>query len=59
MCETHSQQEAAEEHRELSLALWDDLEGWDGSEVGGRLQREGMYVYISLIHFIVQQLHSN
>jgi len=58
-CVKHSQQEAAEEHRELSSALWDDLEGWDGSEVGGGLQREGMCVYVSLIHFIVQQSHSN
>ena len=34
----------------------DDLEGWnDGVGVGGRLQREGIYVYISLIHVVVQQ----
>ena len=26
-----------------------------GAGVGGRLKREGMYVYIQLIHFIVQQ----
>ena len=25
------------------------------SGVGGRLQREGIYVYIELIHFVVQQ----
>ena len=32
----------------------DDLVGWDwGKE--GRSQREGIYVYISLIHFIAQQ----
>ena len=33
--------------------LCDELEGWDG---GGReVTREGIYIYISLIHFIVQQ----
>ena len=33
----------------------DDLEGWMVGGVGGRLQREGIYVYIELIHFVVQQ----
>ena len=33
----------------------DDLEGWDGGGVQGRLKREGIHVYIWLIHFIVQQ----
>ena len=33
--------------------LCDELEGWHG---GGReVTREGIYIYISLIHFIVQQ----
>ena len=32
--------------------LWNDLEGWD---VGGRLKREGIYVYTQLIHFVIQQ----
>ena len=31
----------------------DDLEGWDRGR--GRVRREGMYVYIQLIHFTVQQ----
>ena len=35
--------------------LCDDLEVWDGKGVGARLQREGMYVYTQLIHFVVQQ----
>ena len=35
-------------------ALCDDLEGWDGG-VGGRLKREGIYVYLLLVHFIIQQ----
>ena len=42
-------------HRKLSLVLCDDLEGWDGGGVQGRLKREGMYVYAWLIRFIVQQ----
>ena len=32
-----------------------DLGGWDGGGLGGRSKREGIYVYIYLIHFIVQQ----
>ena len=35
--------------------LCDDLEGWMGGGVGGRLQREGICVCIQLIHFVVQQ----
>ena len=35
--------------------LCDDLEGWDWGEVGGRLKREGIYVYLWLIHVVVQQ----
>ena len=42
-------------HRELSLVLCDDLEGWDWGEVRGRLKREGIYVYLWLIHVVVQQ----
>ena len=34
--------------------LCDDLDGWDGV-MGGGLKREGIYVYIQLIHFVVQQ----
>ena len=33
-----------------------DLEEWD--EGGETLKREGMYVYIQLMHFVVQQKHS-
>ena len=40
--------------RKLSLVLCDDLEGWNG-RMGGRLKREGMYVYTWLIHDVVQQ----
>ena len=31
-----------------------DLEEWDEGE-GGRSKREGIFVYIQLIHFLVQQ----
>ena len=37
--------------RELSLVLYDDLEGWDG--VGGRFKREEIHVYIQMIHTVV------
>ena len=37
------------------MVFCDDLEGWMVSGVGGRLQREGIYGYIELIHFVVQQ----
>ena len=53
MCDVESEEEAAKQHRELSSALCDDLERWD--EVGGRLMREGIYVYIQLIRIIVQE----
>ena len=32
--------------------ICDDLEGWNGG--GERLQREGIHVYIELIHGVVQ-----
>ena len=51
ICKTDSKWEAAIQHRELSSVLCDDIEGW----VGGRLKREGIYVYIWLIHVAVQQ----
>ena len=34
--------------------LCDDLKGWDGG-VGRRLTREGLHVYIRLIHAVVQR----
>jgi len=35
--------------------LCDDLKGWDGGwwGEGGKLKREGIYVYIRLIHVVV------
>ena len=41
--------------RELSMVLYDDLEGYDGWEVEGRLKRERIYVEIQLICTVVQQ----
>ena len=35
--------------------LCGDLEGWAGRGIGGRSRREGMWVYIQLIHFVVLQ----
>ena len=36
------------------MALCDDLEGWNAG-VRGRPQREAIYVYIRLIHLVLQQ----
>ena len=36
------------------MVLCDGPEGWDGGRVGGRSEREGIYVYIWLTHFIAQ-----
>ena len=33
--------------------LCDDLEEWDGG-AGGRSKRKGIYVYIQMIHFVIQ-----
>ena len=52
-----SQWEAATQHREISSVLCDHLEGWD-REVGREMQEGGdmgIYVYVQLIHFAVQQ----
>ena len=43
-------------HRELSLVLCDDLEGWDGWGWGtGREVQEGRHICVQLIHFIAWQ----
>ena len=36
------------EHREPSLALCDDQEGWDGAGVGGKSRSEGTCMYVSV-----------
>ena len=41
-------------HRELSLVLCGDREGWDGG-LGGRYRRKGTCVCIQLVQFAVEQ----
>ena len=48
-----SQQEFAEWLRKLKQGLCINLEGWGGEETGERFKREGIYVYLWLIHFEV------
>ena len=36
-------------------ALCDILEGWDAGGMGGRLKRQGIYVYLWLIHIVEWQ----
>ena len=45
-----SQQECAVWLRKLKQGLCINLEGWDGREVEGSFKREGIYVYLWLIH---------
>ena len=40
---------------EFSSVLCDYLDGWDVGQVAGRSQRKGIYLYVWLIHFVVQQ----
>ena len=47
---TNSQQELAVWLRKLKQGLCTNLEGWDGRAMGGRFKREGIYVYLWLIH---------
>ena len=37
-------------HRKLKQGLCINLEGWDGVGDGREFKREGIYVYLSLIH---------
>ena len=36
--------------RILKQGLCENLEEWDGREMGGQFKREGIYVYLWLIH---------
>ena len=47
ICKTDSQQEFAEWLRKLKKGLCINVEWW---EMGGRFKREGIYVYLWLIH---------
>ena len=53
ICKIDSQQEFAVWLRKLKQGLCITLEGWDGQETGERFKREGIYVYLWLIHVAV------
>jgi len=51
ICKIDSQQKFAVWLRKLKQGLCINLEGWDlGREMGQRFKREGIYVYLWLIH---------
>ena len=49
-CKIESQWEFVVWLRKLKQGLCISLEGWGGREMGGRFMREGVYVYLWLIH---------
>ena len=53
ICKIDSQWEFAICLRELKQGLCINLERWDGEGDGGRFRREGIYVYLWLIHYEV------
>ena len=53
MCRIDSQWEYAVRLRKLKQGLCINLEGGMGKEMGGRFKREGIYVYLWLIHIEV------
>ena len=52
ICKLDSQREFAVRLRKLKQGLCINLEGWDG-QGDGRFKREGIYVYLWLIHLEV------
>ena len=50
ICKIDSQWESAVWLRKLKQGLCINVEGWDREWVGGRFKREGIYVYLWLIH---------
>ena len=50
ICKIDSHQESAVWLRKLKQGLCINLEGWVGMETGGSFKREGIYVYLWLIH---------
>ena len=50
ICKIDSLWEFAVCFRKLKQGLCINLEGWDVREMGGRFKREGIYVYLRLIH---------
>ena len=55
ICKTDSQQEFAVWLWKLKQGLCINLEGWDGEGDGREVQREGIYVYLWLIHVDIWQ----
>ena len=53
ICKIDSQREFAVCLRILKQGLSKNLEGWDGREMRGRFKREGIFVYLWLIHIEV------
>ena len=51
ICEIDNQREFAAWLRKLKQGLCINLEGWDVEGEVGRFKREGIYVYLWLIHF--------
>ena len=49
ICKIDSQWEFAVWLRKFKQGLCINLEGWDG-EMGGKFKREGIHVYLCLIH---------
>ena len=51
ICKIDCKREFAVWLRKVKQGLCINLEGWDGEgEMGGRFKREGIYVYLWLIH---------
>ena len=55
ICKIDSQREFAVWLRKLKQGLCINLGGGMGREMGGRFKREGIYVYLWLIHVEVRQ----
>ena len=55
VCKIDSQQQFAVWLKQLKQGLCVNLEGCDGEGDGGRFKREGIYVYLWLIHVEVWQ----
>ena len=53
ICKIDSQQEFAVWLRKLKQRLCINLEGWDRQRMGEKFKREGIYVYLWLIHVVV------
>ena len=50
MCKIESQREFAAGLRKLKEGPFINIEGWVGEGGGGRVRREGTYVYLWLTH---------